>query len=139
MHDTAGTVRDWLSSGQRVAFARVINRVGFSGATERELLACNEQGDTTGDLLAGTVVDPSIAALRRTLEAGSRGTTVLSAQIDDAQAVGAGLSGAGWAQVVLHPPSAVPAELWSALAEQRAVVLATGMDGAVAAGDSLVV
>ena len=31
MQDEAVVVRDWLGSGHRVAFAQVINRVGFSG------------------------------------------------------------------------------------------------------------
>lgn len=139
MYDTAETVRDWLTSGQRVAFARVINRVGFSGDTEMELLACNEHGEAAGDLLAGTVVAASLAALRNALADPAGGTTILSAQVHLEQAVDAGLSCGGSAQVLVQPADGVPGELWSALAEQRPVVLATGIDGRLIETGSLVV
>jgi xanthine dehydrogenase accessory factor len=139
VHDTAATVRDWLDSGHQVAFARVINRVGFSGDTELELLAGNEQGEATGDLLGGTVVEASLAAIHHALEDPAGGTAVLSAQVHDDQAVAAGLSCGGVAQVLVQPARAVPVELWSALADQHPAVLATGIDGRVADAGSVVV
>lgn len=138
MYDTAQTVRDWLAAGQRVAFARVINRVGFSGDTEQELLACNDQGEASGDLLAGTVVDDTLAALRQAVTEAPR-VAVLSAHVNDDRAVGAGLSCGGSAQVMVQRADGVPPDLWAALARQRAVVLATGMDGRVADSGSMVV
>jgi len=139
VHETAGTVRDWLIDGQRVAFARVINRTGFSGDTELEFLACNEQGDETGDLLAGTVADVSLPALRKVLAGPKGGIEVLSTTVKLQQAVDAGLSCGGSAQVLVQPADTVPSELWSALADQHPVVLATGINGAIAELGSLVV
>jgi xanthine dehydrogenase accessory factor len=138
MYDTAQIVRDWLDSGQRVAFARVVNRVGFSGDTELEMLACNERGETSGDLLGGTVTDASLAALRKALAAPAT-IELLSAHVNDDRAVSAGLSCGGSAQVLVQPADAVPSELWPALAERRPVVLATGIDGRVAGTGSIVV
>jgi xanthine/CO dehydrogenase XdhC/CoxF family maturation factor len=123
MQDQAAVVRDWLSSGHRVAFARVINRVGFSGDTELELLACTEDGEVTGDLLAGTVVDTSMAAMRKVLDNPAAGPEILSAQVHLKEAVDAGLSCGGSAHVLVQPAHSVPGELWSALAAQRPVVL----------------
>jgi xanthine dehydrogenase accessory factor len=128
-----------LGAGHQVAFARVINRVGFSGDTELELLACNETGNETGDLLNGTILDVSRTALHDVLSAPAGAPVVLSARIELDRAVDAGFSCGGVAQVLVQRATAVPRELWSAIAEQRPVVLATGMDGAVAAGGSLVV
>jgi len=139
MHDAAGTVRHWLSQGHRVAFARVINRTGFSGDTEAEFLACNDAGATAGSLLRGTVVPAALDALRDTLVDPAAGTTMLSAHVTTDRAVGAGLSCGGAAQILVQPAATVPTVLWSALADQRPVVLATGIQGKVAAGGSLVV
>lgn len=139
MHDAAGRVRHWLSESHRVAFARVINRSGFSGDTEAEFLARNEAGDTAGSLLRGTVDDASLAALREALAEPGSGTTVLSAHVKMDQAVGAGLSCGGSAQVLVQPADTVPSVLWSALADQRPVVLATGIQGAATEAGSLVV
>jgi xanthine dehydrogenase accessory factor len=139
MQDQAAVVRDWLSSGHRVAFARVINRVGFSGDTEMELLACNEDGEATGNLLAGTVADMSMSAMRKALEGPAGGPEILSAQVRLEEAVDAGLSCGGLAHVLVQPAHAVPGELWSALAAQRPVVLATGIGGPVAEAGSVMV
>jgi len=139
MQDEAVAVREWLNVGHRVAFARVINRVGFSGDNELELLACNDQGDAAGDLLAGTVADMSLAALRRALDDPTAPAEVLSAHVQLDQAVDAGLSCGGLAHVLVQAADAVPGELWAALSAQRPVVLATGISGPVAATGSLVV
>ncbi|HEX3425489.1 MAG TPA: XdhC family protein [Acidimicrobiales bacterium] len=139
IHDTAGTVRRWLDSGHRVAFARVVSRTGFSGDTEMELLACNEHGEEAGGLLRGTVAEASAAALRKALDDPDAGASVLSARVKTEEAVGAGLSCGGSAQVLVQPAQTVPSVLWSALAEQHPVVLATGIQGRVADAGSLVV
>src|ERR1700722_8705040 len=139
MQDEAVMVRDWLSSGHRVAFARVINRVGLAGDNDLDLLACTDDGATTGSLVAGTVVDKSMAAMRKALDQTPARPAIVSAQVEQEQAVDAGLGSGGLAHVLVQAADAVPDELWSSLAARRPVVLATGISGRVAGAGAVVV
>jgi len=140
MHDEAVLVRQWRASGDRVAFARVVNRVGLSPDLDLDLQAYSAGGDSSGRLLAGAADERTTSALRKALDqpAGSP-AAIVTVQVDAEQAADAGLSEAGTAYLLVQTTDAVPDEFWDAMVARHPVVLATGIGGPVAEAGSLVV
>ena len=122
--DVGRAVAEWQAGGRTCAFARVGEIKGIGSAAVGEMVAWNEAGDTAGELLGGAV-DESIreAAGRLLAEPGS--LEVLDLTVDDTGARQAGLSCGGAATVVVQGAGQIPGQFWSALAERRAVALAT--------------
>jgi xanthine dehydrogenase accessory factor len=125
--DVGRAITEWQAAGWACAFARVREIRGVGSAAAGELVAWNEAGDTAGELLRGAVDEPVEQAARRLL-AKPDSLEVLDLTIDDAGALQAGLSCGGGVTIVVQGAGLIPGRLWSALAEHRAVAVATVVD-----------
>lgn len=122
--DVARAVIEWQAGGSACGFARVAELRGIGSAAPGEVIAWNDAGDITGEVLGGAVDEPIRAAARRVL-ANPDSLEVLELTVDDTGAHQAGLSCGGAATVLVQSAARIPGQFWTALAEQRPVALAT--------------
>ena len=111
VYDIAQQVRDWVSAGHRVTVAVVVSVRGFSSSTPGASAAWREDAPPVGDALAA--------------QAAGLGHGLVEVTLDDAHALGAGLSCGGEAQVLVSPDDAFPDGLWDRLIAREPVCLVT--------------
>ena len=123
MREFIDDLNRWRAEGQRYVLVRAVNVVGFGAGQYDNALIVNERGERCGAILRG-LADADIAkAVGLVLTEGvPKIVTVRSAT---AEAENAGLSCGGSAQLLVHPCSDVPEQLWSEIEAGRPVALAS--------------
>ena len=124
MQNCAAIARTWHREQRRAVVASVVGIEGLGPRTEGELALIDYDGNIAGSLLGGALDEP-LAALLRAQRARDDVNRIVGLDISTSDADSAGLSCAGHVDVLLQHLDAVPDELWDALAEGRAVALAT--------------
>jgi xanthine dehydrogenase accessory factor len=124
MHDCAAIARTWQLERRRAVVASVVGIDGLGPRTDGELALIDHDGNIAGSLLGGAL-DASLAALLRDEHRRDDGNRIVGLDISTSDADSAGLTCAGHVDVLLQPLDTIPGELWDALADGRAVALAT--------------
>jgi xanthine dehydrogenase accessory factor len=137
--DAAAQLQTWRDKRVPAAFARVVSLEGFSTWSGDELVAINEAGERSGDIL-GRLGAERITAAGAELLGPASGRTLVSLTIEvQGRAVAeAGLNCGGRAQLLVQSAGSVPGELWDTLAQRCPVALVTRLDG-TGAGEALLI
>jgi xanthine dehydrogenase accessory factor len=130
MQRQAATARKWLSDGRRAAVARVVATEGLGPRASGDLLLVDDQGETVGHLLEGTIDGTSVAAARAVLADGAPAWQSVRASIAHDDATAAGLTCGGHATVLVQRLDLIPDGLWDALAAGRPVALVSALGDA---------
>lgn len=135
----APVARAWLGDGRRALLVRTVGVTELGPLLQSEVLLVAEDGERAGGVLRGAA-DPALTA------AGARfwgrpdaGCAVEPVTVGFDDAVAAGLTCGGTAEILLQRLDRVPAALWEALAANAPAVLATRLDQSPDGGRSLVV
>ncbi len=115
----------WLDpAGPSAAFARIVDAEGLGPLPTRAVLVITARGGA-GALL-GAEADLHLAGEGRAVLAGdATGARLVRRDVDDAAALGAGLTCGGRVSVLVQALADVPAAAWAAAARRRPVVLVT--------------
>jgi xanthine dehydrogenase accessory factor len=106
---------------------RVAEYRGFGGGRRGELLALDNEGDRSGQLLRGSV-DEEVAVAARPLLATGSGASIVDVRVPGEQAVAAGMSCGGQATLILACVANLPDGLWSAFERRASIALAVPVD-----------
>ncbi|MGH9070768.1 MAG: XdhC family protein [Acidimicrobiales bacterium] len=128
MQDVAARVRTWQQGGRRAVFGRVVRLQGFSTWSGDEIVALNDAGERSGDILGRYGADRFVAAAADVL-GGPGELSHLLIDVQGERIAEAGLSCGGQADLLLQPAETVPPELWAALAGRSPVALLTRIEG----------
>ncbi|MGH9057917.1 MAG: XdhC family protein, partial [Acidimicrobiales bacterium] len=127
MEDIARQIAEWLAAGRGVTTGRVIGIEGFSTWPGSQLVAFDDSGGQTGEVLGPPGTDqlqPAAAALRTS----GSGRRIVDVEIRGQDVTAAGLSCGGRAQVLMESATSAPARLWTVLAGRAPAVLVTPLD-----------
>jgi xanthine dehydrogenase accessory factor len=127
MQRQAATARKWRADGRRAAVARVVATEGLGPRASGDLLLVDDQGETVGHLLEGTVDGTSVDAARAVLADGAPAWQSVRASIAHDDATAAGLTCGGHATVLVQRLDLIPDGLWDALAAGRPVALVSAL------------
>lgn len=139
MQDVVEAVRKATSDGRDVAIARVVGVKGFSTLPTDKLIAIDDRGVQTGDLLGRTGAERLGAGAAQLFAAGGDTIESVVISIHGKQVAEMGLACGGQAEVLLQPAAAIPDQLWELLASRSPVALLTRVDGPGAGPAALVV
>jgi xanthine dehydrogenase accessory factor len=130
MQSIAGIAEAWITQRRIGAIVRVIGAEGLGPRPRDDLLIVDADGRTGGALLAGAAQPDVIRAAQGLLESGVN-HTVISLDIDSADATAAGLTCGGAVEILVQRLDSIPTELWDTLAAGRPAALVTllGTDG----------
>lgn len=128
MRELVETARQWVAEGRAAYLARPVTEQGFGPRDPAGAVLVDARGECVGALYRG-VFDAELVA-----EAGAMGAgddaRVCEVSVRGAEAVEAGLTCGGQAEVLIQPLSAIPAEWWDLLGEGVGVSLVTRLGGA---------
>ena len=135
----APVARAWLADGRRALVVRTVGVTELGPLLHSEVLLVAEDGERAGGVLRGAA-DPALAdACARLWSEAGAGFAVEPVTVGFDDAVAAGLTCGGTAEVLLQRLDLVPAALWEALAANATAALATRLDPSPDGGRSLVV
>lgn len=135
----APVARAWLADGRRALVIRTVGVTELGPLLHSEVLLVAEDGERAGGVLRGAA-DPALAdACARLWADGGAGCAVAPVTVGFDDAVAAGLTCGGTAEVLLQRLDLVPAALWEALAANATAALATRLDPSPDGGRSLAV
>ncbi|MGI8666689.1 MAG: XdhC family protein [Jatrophihabitans sp.] len=122
MYEIAGQVARWLEAGRPVLLARVLDTVGISSREPAAAVAYSP-----GQALAGSLFSGAADAALATRLASVTGPCLLTIEISEPAAAGAGLSCGGSARLLVQPVG--PELAWHRLVAGEPVLLSTELDG----------
>jgi xanthine dehydrogenase accessory factor len=125
MDELLDQIRRWTEAGRPVSVARVVAVRGMSSDDAVPFAALTAGEPVAGSVLSGAA-DGRLVALVDPPPSTGRLVEVV---VDDADAIGAGLSCGGVAQVLVQPLAEIPSPAWSAIADREPVGLITVLDG----------
>jgi xanthine dehydrogenase accessory factor len=128
MQDVAEGILSWQEAGTPALFARVLSLQGFSTWTGDELVAFSGTGDQRGEVL-GRYGAEQLTKAGNSLLSGEQALGRLVVEVHGDRVAEAGLACGGQAEFLLQPVSALPVELWRAIARRAPVALVTQIDG----------
>lgn len=132
MFDIAVTVRACLRAGTRVDVAWAIEVSGLGPVDHNDALAITPGGGRVGSLASGALdnqlADRSAAGLTGRM---------LDLEVDELDALVAGVSGPGRARCLVVAAEDLPAGLWDRLVEREPVCLVARLDGDLVTGYDL--
>lgn len=135
----ATVARSWLADGRRALVIRTVGVTELGPLLHSEVLLMAEDGERAGGVLRGAA-DPALAAAcARLWRQPDAGCAVEPVTVPFDDAVTAGLTCGGTAEVLLQRLDLVPATLWDALSANATAALATRLDRSPDGGRSLVV
>jgi xanthine dehydrogenase accessory factor len=124
MYDIAVSVISCLQAGTRVDVAWAVETHGFSSRDHTEALMITPGGGRVGAVMSGSLNDQLAGQT-----GGESHGRIVDLQVDEVDALVAGLSCGGDARCLLVPAAEFPAELWERLAEREPVCLVARLDG----------
>jgi xanthine dehydrogenase accessory factor len=124
VYEVALSVAGCLASGTRVDVAWLVDAEGLGPIDPAEALAVTPGGGRIGSLLSGAL-DAKVAAL---VGEGKSGRLV-TVQVDEIDALIAGISAQGEARCLIVPATEIPPELWDALQARTPLCLCTELEG----------
>jgi xanthine dehydrogenase accessory factor len=126
MQATAALVETWLNQRRPGAVARVIAADGLGPRARDDVLLVDPAGRTGGSLLGGAVNAEVMGFARWLLEDG-RPHTVVSVDIDPADAAACGLVCGGRVELLVQRLDVIPMQLWATLSAGRPAALVTAL------------
>jgi len=124
MYDIAISVAACLRAGTRVDVAWAVETHGFSARDHTEALMLTPGGGRVGSVMSGSLND-RLAGL-----AGAEGRgRILDLDVNEVDALVAGLSCGGHARCLLVPAAELPGDLWQRLIRREPVCLVSRLDG----------
>lgn len=135
----APTGAAWLADQRPAVVVRTVGVTELGPVLHGELLLMAEDGERAGGLLRGAADATLAAACARLWRQPGAGFAIEPVTVPFDDAVAAGLTCGGTAEVLLQRLDRVPAELWEALSANATAVLATRLDSSSHGGCSLVV
>lgn len=135
----APVARAWLGDGRRALVVRPVGVTELGPLLRQEVLLVAEDGERAGGVLRGAADHALTAAVARFWTRPDTGCTVEPVAVGFDDAVAAGLTCGGTAEILLQRLDLVPAALWEALAANAPAVLATRLDHSPDGGRSLAV
>jgi xanthine dehydrogenase accessory factor len=137
--DAATQLQSWRDEQVPAAFARVVSLEGFSTWSGDELVAVNQAGERSGDILGRLGAERITAAGAELLDPTSERTLVpLTIEVQGRAVAEAGLNCGGRAQLLVQAAGSVPGELWDTLTRRNPAALVTRLEGS-GAGEALLI
>ena len=128
MREALEALRKAADHGEEVVLARIVEIEGFSTRPGDEIVVVDSAGSVHGTVLAG-LAEEQLRAAAASLLAGNAGVpAAVTIDVGDGEAVSAGLACGGRAHMLLHPSSAIPAELWRLLEARAPAALISRVD-----------
>jgi xanthine dehydrogenase accessory factor len=139
MQEVVEAVRKAASDGRGVVVGRVVDVKGFSTLPTDRLIAIDEGGTLTGDLLGRPGAKRLIPTGAALAAAGGDTLESVVVSIHGKEVAEVGLACGGQAEVLLQPAGAIPHQLWDLLADRAPAALLTLVDGPGAGPAALVI
>lgn len=133
MDELLDQIARWRAAGRPVTLARAVAVRGMSSADQAPFAAVTPGEPVAGSVLSGAA-DARLLDLVADPPAAGRLVEVV---VDDAAALGSGLSCGGVAQLVLQPADEIPAQTWQLVADREPLCLITELDGETATSTTI--
>jgi xanthine dehydrogenase accessory factor len=139
MQEVVDVVRKAASDGRDVVIGRVVDVKGFSTLETDKLVAIDDLGVQTGDILGRPGAERLGTGAAKLIAGGDDDLESVRISIHGKDVAELGLACGGQAEVLLQPAAAIPVQLWDLLADRAPAGLLTRVEGPGSGAAALVV